>query len=66
VAENGGGTRNFWINVIQTVGFPIVAAFILAWFAYSTIQWEREQLLPALRDNTDALKLVLEVLKERR
>lgn len=51
------------VKLIQTVGFPIAAAIILAWFAWKTIQWERDQMMSVLKDNTETMRLVLEKLK---
>lgn len=63
MAENGNG-KSFWLTALQTVGFPIVAAGILAWFAYTTINWEREQMMPAIRDNATALVKTCEMLEK--
>lgn len=65
-------SKQFWVNLIQTLGFPIVAAGILAWFAYTTVNWEREQMLPTIQQNTTALnnttktlEIALEMLEEK-
>lgn len=66
MAENGNGTngKSWWLTVIQQVAFPIIACCVVTWFAYQTIQWERDQMLPALRDNTAAINSNSDVLRE--
>lgn len=65
-------TKEFWTTLVQTLGFPIVAAGILAWFAYTTVNWEREQMLPTIQQNTTALnnttktlEIALEMLEQK-
>ena len=44
------------IDVTKTVGVPSVVCAVVMWFAYETITWEREQMLPALQDTAMALE----------
>lgn len=52
-----------WTRMIQTVGFPAVGCLAIAWFAYSTVEWERSKMLPALEANAKAIEVNSEVLR---
>jgi|GEM_PF-3037873 len=54
--------KSFWLTAIQTVGFPIIACIALGWMSYKTIEWERQQMLPAIEANTQVLRDVKEEL----
>lgn len=56
-------TPTDWPKLIQTVGFPAVACLAIAWFANSAIEWEREQMLPALENTAKAIEKNTQVLQ---
>lgn len=35
-------------DLIKNLGVPVVAMAVLMWFSWSTIQWERDLMLPAI------------------
>ena len=38
-------------DLVKNLGVPIVAMGVLMWFSWTTIQWERELMLPAIERN---------------
>ncbi|MCI0333692.1 MAG: hypothetical protein L0228_10780 [Planctomycetes bacterium] len=73
--EKQNGRNVWWLSplllVLEKFGFPTVACIAFAVFAYRTIEWERQQMVPALQEaaksidrNTDALDSVSVVLSE--
>ncbi len=38
-------------DIIKNLGVPIVAMCALMWFSFTTINWERERMLPAIERN---------------
>lgn len=63
MAENGNG-KSWWLTALQQVAFPILACLALAWTFNETLQWEREQMLPVIRDNATALDKTCEMLEK--
>lgn len=53
-----------WIKAFQTLGISTVAACALSYFAWSTIQWERDQMLPALHNSKTAIEGNTDVLED--
>jgi len=62
MAENGTNGKTWWLQALQQVAFPILACLALAWTFNQTLQWEREQMLPVIRDNATAMHQTREVL----
>jgi hypothetical protein len=62
MAVNGNTNGSWWLTALQTVGFPIVACMGFAWWSHTTIQWEREKMLPAIETNTEVLREVKQTL----
>lgn len=54
---------DFWITVLQTFGFPVASAVVLALFAHKCITWEREKMLTTIEKNTTALEAVNRTLE---
>lgn len=55
-------TKSFWLQALQTVGFPTVACIAITWFAYDAIRWERETMIPAITSNTKTQESVQDSL----
>jgi DNA-dependent RNA polymerase auxiliary subunit epsilon len=51
---------------IEKVGFPIVVCAGIGWAYYTTVGWERDTMIPAIKENTAALVVNAEVAKEVR
>ncbi len=51
------------LELIKTVGFPVVACLAIAWFANSAIEWERDKMLPALENTAKAIEKNSQVLQ---
>lgn len=66
---NGNGkltidvNRSFWFSALQTFGFPVVGCLVLGWFANSAINWEREQMLPAIQKSQSTLDAAGKVIE---
>lgn len=55
-----------WVEVAKSFGVPTVAMGVLMWFAWTTIDWERKLMLPAIErnnmlveKNTDVMEVVI-------
>lgn len=55
--------RSFWFSALQTFGFPVVGCLVLGWFANSAINWEREQMLPAIQKSQSTLDAAGKVIE---
>lgn len=71
--DNTEMPKPWLVQAVQTLGISTAAAVALAYFAYNTITWEREQMLPAvhgaktaIEGNTKALEDNAQVLKDVR
>ncbi len=38
-------------ELVKNLGVPLVAMIVLGWFSWTTIQWERDRMLPAIERN---------------
>lgn len=61
--ETTVGAKSLTIDAVQKVGFPIVCAFLLFWFCWKTIDWERSVMIPTIQSNTDVLRKTNENLE---
>jgi hypothetical protein len=43
-------------SLVEKLGIPVALSAVLFWWAYSTVKWEREQMLPAIERNTAVLE----------
>lgn len=64
MSETATNKLTLILEAVKTVGFPIVACAVVGWFMHDTVQWEREQMLPAIQQNTVVLERVLDRLRD--
>lgn len=55
---------DFWVGVIQKVGFPIAAAMAAGWFVYDSVKYERDMMVPAIEKNTAAVEDSAEAMED--
>lgn len=55
--------RDWLIDAIQRVGFPIVMCSAFAWACYGMVRWEREEMMVALQNSAKVINENSEALK---
>lgn len=45
-----------WLSVLNTFGFPTLAAMAVAWFCYQCVIYEREKMQPTIEHNTQVIE----------
>lgn len=62
--SNGIGIRSFWVSTAQTLGISTVVMCFLFYWAYQTITWEREQMVPTIQGNKAAIDNNTKILEQ--
>lgn len=57
-------SKSFWVQTAQTLGISTVVMCFLGYWAIQTIQWERDQMLPAIQGSKVAIEHNTEVVKD--
>lgn len=61
--NNNIGIKSFWVSTAQTLGISTVVMCFLFYWAYQTITWEREQMIPCIQGNKEAINSNTETLR---
>lgn len=54
--DTNGINRPSWLSVLNTFGFPTLAAMAVAWFCYQCVIYEREKMQPTIEKNTQVIE----------
>jgi hypothetical protein len=50
-------------SLVEKLGIPVALSAVLFWWAYTTVKWEREKMLPAIERNTAVLEDVEQAIE---